>query len=57
MSDRLDLSSDYWTVPHAHAVVRTNGCRVNLEHQAKVLAARQLAAHNREQSNTLEPVS
>ena len=53
---RLDLSSDYWTIPHAHAVVVVNGCRVNLEHQAKVLAARQLAAYNREHSNTLESV-
>lgn len=42
-SEPPDLEGQYWRVrtDTAH-VVRDNGCRINLDHQARVLAARKV---------------
>ena len=40
--------SDYWLCPKRDAVIVTNGCRVNLDRLARVLAARKLMEHNQE---------
>ena len=47
MTPRLDLSSDYWTVRVA-PVLHVNGCRIHLDHWARVLAAKRLESYNRE---------
>lgn len=48
MTPRLDLSSDYWTVVRAEPVLYVNGCRIHLDHWARVLAAKRLESYNRE---------
>ena len=41
--------SDYWVTPNVVAIIVTNGCRLHLEHHAKVVAARKLMEHNQQE--------
>lgn len=41
--------SDYWVIAHATPTIVVNGCRLHLEHYAKVVAARKLMEHNQQE--------
>lgn len=41
------FARDYWIVAHRETVIETNGCRVHIDHLARVRSARLLMDHNR----------
>lgn len=43
------FTSDYWVVASATPTIVVNGCRLHLEHYARVIAARRLMQHNQQE--------
>lgn len=43
------FTSDYWLTPTVSATIVVNGCRLHLDHLARVIAARRLMQHNQQE--------